>query len=91
MDDEYPDGVPGRKNIEILIKELAEKNVSLYCVEITEYTEIMFKIFGNIYNNYPNCQFQIVTMASEDKLPDIVVDSAADVYIKQRKIQISRK
>ena len=91
MDDEYPDGVPGRNNIEILIKELAEKNVSLYCVEITEYTEIMFKIFGNIYNNYPNCQFQIVTMASEDKLPDIVVDSAADVYIKQRKIQISRK
>ena len=91
MDDEYPNGVPGRKNIEILIKELAEKNVSLYCVEITEYTEIMFKIFGNIYSNYPSCQFQIVTMASEDKLPDIVVDSAADVYIKQRKIQISRK
>ena len=91
MDDEYPNGVPGRKNIEVLIKELAEKNVSLYCVEITEYTEIMFKIFGNIYSNYPSCQFQIVTMASEDKLPDIVVDSAADVYIKQRKIQISRK
>jgi hypothetical protein len=91
MDDEYPNGVPGRKNIEVLIKELAEKNVSLYCVEITEFTDIMFKIFGNIYSNYPSCQFQIVTLASEDKLPDIVVDSAADVYIKQRKIQISRK
>ena len=89
--DAYPDGVPGRKNIEILIKELAEKNVSLYCVEITEFTDIMFKIFGNIYSNYPSCQFQIVTMASEEKLPDIVVDSAVDVYIKQRKVQINRK
>ena len=89
--DDYPNGVPGRKNIEILINELAAKNVSLFCMEITEYTDIMFKIFGDIYSNYQNCQFQVVTMATEEKLPDIVVDSAADVYIKQKKLLINKK
>ena len=91
IEDDYPNGVPGRKNIEILINELAAKNVSLFCMEITEYTDIMFKIFGEIYSNYQNCQFQVVTMATEEKLPDIVVDSAADVYIKQKKLLINKK
>ena len=91
IEDDYPNGVPGRKNIEILINELAAKNVSLFCMEITEYTDIMFKIFGDIYSNYQNCQFQVVTMATEEKLPDIVVDSAADVYIKQKKLLINKK
>ena len=91
MEDDFPNGVPGRKNIEILINELARKNVSLYCMEITVFTEIMYKIFGDIYSNYQSCQFQVVTMASEEKLPDIVVDSAADVYIKQKKLLINRK
>ena len=85
--DAYPNGVPGRKNIEILINELATKDISLYCMKITGKTDIMYKLFGDIYSNYQNCQYQIVTMTSEEKLPDIVVDSAADVYIKQRKIQ----
>ena len=89
--DAYPDGVPGSKNIEILINELAAKNVSLYCMKITDDTDIMYKLFGDIYSNYQNCQFQVVTMATEEKLPDIVVDSAADVYIKQKKILINKK
>jgi hypothetical protein len=89
--DAYPDGVPGRKNIEILINELAGKNVSLYCMEINKDTDIMFKIFGDIYSKYQSCQFQVVAMASEEKLPDIVVDSAADVYILQKKLLINRK
>ena len=91
IEDDYPNGVPGRKNIEILINELAAKNVSLYCMEITEYTDIMFRIFGDIYSNYQNCQFQVVTMATEEKLPDIVVDSAADVKKKKKKLLINRK
>jgi len=90
-EDDYPDGVPGRKNIETLINELAAKNVSLYCMKIKEYTDIMYKLFEDIYNNYQNCQFQIVTMTSEEKLSEIVVDSAADVYIKQKKILINKK
>ena len=89
--DAYPDGVPGSKNIEVLINELASKNISLYCMKITDYTDIMYKLFGDIYSNYQNCQFQIATMTSEEDLPDIVVDSAADVYIKQKKIQINKK
>ena len=89
--DAYPDGVPGSKNIEILINELAAKNVSLYCMKITDDTDIMYKLFGDIYSNYQNCQFQIVVMASEEDLQDIVIDSAADVYIKQKKILINKK
>jgi len=89
--DAYPDGVPGSKNIEILINELAAKNISLYCMKITEYTDIMYKLFQDIYSNYQNCEFQIVEMTSEEKLSDIVVDSAADIYIKQKKILINKK
>ena len=89
--DAYPDGVPGSKNIEILINELAAKNISLYCMKITEYTDIMYKLFADIYSNYQNCEFQIVEMTSEEKLSDIVVDSAADIYIKQKKIIVNKK
>ena len=89
--DAYPDGVPGSKNIEILINELAAKNISLYCMRITEYTDIMYKLFQDIYSNYQNCEFQIVEMTSEEKLSNIVVDSAADIYIKQKKILINKK
>ena len=32
MKDNYPNGNPYRKNIEILIKELAEKKISLFCI-----------------------------------------------------------
>jgi len=53
-------------------------------MEITEYKDKMFKIFWDIYSNYQNCQFQVVTIATEEKLPDIIVDSAADVYIKKK-------
>ena len=44
----------------------------------------MFEIMKNIYNNYKNYEFQIVPMNSEESLSNIVVNSAAEVYINQR-------
>ena len=81
LNDFHPNGVPGRKNIEESIKELAEKNISLFCMEITNLTKKMFQIFGNIYNNYKNVEFQIVSLTDPEELPNIIATSAAGVYI----------
>ena len=85
--DEYPNGVPGRKEISQLVRELAENNISLFCMRITQYTDIMFEEFKKIYNNFNNCEFRVVPLNSERSLSNIVVDSAADVYVNQRNIE----
>jgi len=81
LEDNYPYGVPGRKNIEESVRELAEKNISLFCMEITNLTKKMFQIFGNIYSNYENVDFQIVPMTGPEELPNIIASSAVGVYI----------
>ena len=81
LDDHYPNGVPGRKNIEESIKELAERNISLFCMEITNLTKKMFQIFGNIYNNYQNVDFKIIPLTDPEDLPNIIASSAVGVYI----------
>ena len=84
----FPNGTPERRNIEDLINDLAGRNVSLFCMKITEFTNTMFSIFESIYNKYNKCQFRVVSMSSPQDLSDIVVNSAADVYINQRNKQI---
>ena len=84
LSENYHQGLPNRKNIEESIKELAEKNVSLLCMKITEKTDIMFEIFKNIYKNYTKCKFNIVPLESDNNLSNIVVDSSVDVYVSQR-------
>ena len=81
LNDFHPNGVPGRKNIEESIKELAERNISLFCMEITNLTKKMFQIFGNIYSNYNNVDFQIVSLTDPEELPNIIASSAVGVYI----------
>jgi len=49
LEDSYLDGIPGNKNLTESIQELAESNVSLFCLKITELTDIMYKIFEVIY------------------------------------------
>ena len=82
--DYYPDGGPNRINIEVLIRNMAEKNISLFCARITPYTDIMFGIFEDIYNYYTSCKFKVVPLKSDIYLSDTVVDSAADIYVSQR-------
>ena len=86
--DKYPDGGENRRDIEELIKELAENDISLFCMKITTYTDIMYNIFNDIYKNNNNYEFKIVSMSSGESLSDIVVNSAAEVYVSQRNIDI---
>ena len=67
---------------------MAEINVSLFCMKITNFTDIMYSTFQDIYNNYENCEFRIVSLNSEQSLSNIVVNSAADIYISQRNAEI---
>ena len=85
--DLYPNGAPNRRNIEELIKELAENNISLFCLKITQFTDKMFNIFNDIYKNYNKCEFKVVPMSSGG-LTNVVVNSAAEVYVSQRNIDI---
>lgn len=87
LNDFHPNGVPGRKNIEESIKELAERNISLFCMEITNLTKKMFQIFGNIYSNYNNVDFQVVSLTDPEELPNIIATSAAGVYIFKKSIK----
>ena len=86
--DKYPNGGPNRRNIEELIKELTENDISLFCMKITTFTDIMYNIFNDIYKSNTNCEFKIVSMSSGESLSDIVVNSAAEVYVSQRNIDI---
>ena len=88
LDDSYLDGVPGNKNLTESIQELAESNVSLFCLKITELTDIMYKIFEGIYKKYEDCEFHIVDMNSDQFFSDVVVKSAIEVYENQRNIEI---
>ena len=83
-EDSFPDGIPYRKNIEESLEILAKNNISLYCIKITEQTDIMFQEFENIYKNYTKCNFLVVDMNDETELSEIVVNAATNTYINQR-------
>ena len=82
--DLYPNGAPGRRNIEDIMKDFARRDISLYCMEITVYTQEMFEMFEDTYMNYSNADFRIIPMNSAEELSDTVIDSAATVYVSQR-------
>ena len=87
LTDYFPNGISYRKNIEESVKELAEKNISLFCMKLTEHTDIMFEIFKNIYKNYNNIKYEVVPLESEKNLSNIIASSSIDIYIKQRDIK----
>ena len=82
--DDYPDGIPDRRDLEDIIKELADNSVSMFCMKLTEDTDRMLEIFGDVYKNYEKAQFKIVPMISENNFVDVVVGSAINVYENQR-------
>ena len=89
LDESYPEGIPGSKNLTESIQELAESNVSLFCLKITYYTDIMYDIFEGIYKKYEDCEFHIVDMNSDEFFSDVVVNSAIKVYENQRNTEIN--
>ena len=86
LDESYPDGIPGREDIEEIVKDIAEANISLFCMQITDLTKKMFELFKNIYKEYNYTEFYLINMNSEKDFTDMVVDSAIKVYISQRNI-----
>ena len=87
LEDDYPNGIQSRKNIEESLEVLAKNNTSLYCIRITEFTDKMFKIFENIYKNYTKCNFTVVNMNNIADLSEIVVNASTNTYINQRYIE----
>ena len=84
--DSYPNSAPNRRDIEELIRELAQNNISLFCLKITELTKIMFGTFKNIYMDYDKCEFRLVPMNSDQSLSNIVINFAAEINVNQRNI-----
>ena len=94
--DDYPNGVPGReKPIEILVEEIAQKNISLICIKLKDDTDIMFKLFKEIYKKYENNKindkneknnlfFDIVPIKDPKDLTKTVIYSAIEAYKNQR-------
>ena len=81
--------IPGRKNLTETIKELAENNVSLFCMKISYYTDKMLQMFENVYKNYDKCKFLIVDMMDYETLfTDAIVNEATKVYESQRNVDI---
>ena len=89
LDETYPNGIPGQRNITDIVKDLAEKNISLFCMRITDITDKMFNMFENIYKNYKNIEFHVGDMDYTDqKFSNLIVDAATKVYVNQRGVDI---
>ena len=78
--DDYPKGIPGRENIEILVNKLCDKNISLCCVKLSEETNIMFSIFEKIYKTKKNekCGFYLTSLVDPKNLADIIIKNSSD-------------
>ena len=76
---------PERRDLEEMIIEMAQKGISLFCLRIRRETDIMLKIFQDIYmaEKANNTQFQIVDN-KDISLSKVVIDYAIKVYNEQR-------
>ena len=79
---------PKRREIDEMIKEMAEKSISLFCLNITNNTDIMFKIFKDIYKELKkdNELFHIIDNKNIS-FADEIINYASKIYIEQRQNQ----
>ena len=77
---------PERRLIEEMISEMAEGNIYLFCPRISSKTDIMFKLFEDIYNEKKpnNTMFQIIDN-KETSFSDEVINFAIKVYNEQKR------
>ena len=76
---------PERRELDKMVEEMAEKGISLFCLRIRKETDIMYKIFEDIYNKKKanNTQFLIVDRKNIS-LSGVVINYAVKVYNEQR-------
>ena len=83
--DDYPEGIPGRKDIEESLKELCDKNICLFCIKITDKTDMMFDIFKDIYEkNNKKDYFFMSEIYNAENLHKIILAKCKEVYKMQR-------
>ena len=77
---------PKRREMDEMILEMFGKGISLFCLNITRKTDIMFEVFQDIYNkaNPSNANFQIIDNQKITSFPDTVRNYAIKVYTEQR-------
>ena len=85
--DSYPNGVDGRKDIEESIKELCDQNICLLCIKLTDSTDIMFKVFNDIYikNKKENNFFQD-KIENAEYLDKVILEKSKEVYNMNREV-----
>ena len=76
---------PKRREIDEMITQMAEEDISLFCLNITSQTDKMFEVFEDIYNakKSNNTLFQILDF-TDDSFSDIIINYAIKVYLQQR-------
>ena len=86
-DEEFPNGVPGQRNITEIVKDLAINRISLFCMRITKKTEIMFDMFRDIYKDYKDVEFHVDDADNSNQgFSNLMVEAAKRVYLNQRNI-----
>ena len=91
--DNYPDGDKLGRNIEDFIKELAEKEVSVFCLKISPSTDKMFKIFEDVYNSNkkPDSNNQFMADYSGENIYNIVTSNAIKTFRNRKPIKIEEE
>ena len=91
--DNYPDGDKLGRNIEDFIKELAEKEVSVFCLKISPSTDKMFKIFEDVYNNNKkhDSNNQFMADYSGENIYNIVTSNAIKTFRNRKPIKIEEE
>ena len=89
IEDYYPKGDPKKRDIKKYIKEFAEREISLFCIEYDGSTKKMFGIFKEIYNETKkkdsNCQLTI--QSGEDlNLSKEIIEKAIKIHDDNRKL-----
>ena len=80
------DSDPKRRDIGEMIGEMAEDGISLFCMKITEKTDLMYKVFNEIYNEKKNNNTLFaIADGNDNSFTDLIVNYSIQVYYEQRK------
>ena len=86
--DNFPNGTKNRKDIEESVKELANNGVSLICIKLNDSTDIMFKIFDDIYKEVNSktikSEFYISKLNSDQHLADQLQNLVSKAFKDQK-------
>ena len=92
--DDYEGEQPKRRLIEEMIAEMAENDISLFCLKILDQTDTMYKLFEDIYEAIKSSYTKFIIeknkkvenslLKQATSFSNVVVDNAILVYYDQR-------